>query len=182
MPESCIRQLVTPENVCFELFKSRLDADEKLVDYICNKAAKLFLTLITIKELPQIEHFQALDITDESLDFDETQLSYNSGPIGIALKALEQALNSSELKDFCKVRWQFLAPILPSEQTSRKNFTDSVVIPLLQFEHKGDGGFSDVYRVKVHPAHWRGEVCEYAYPKIAILASTEALALYIGRR
>ena len=100
------------------------------------------------------EYLAADDLANNE---DDTQPEFE--PIHKALADLEEDTTASELEDFHRVRWQFMAPVLPFEKNVLWNFSDHVVIPVREFEAKGDGGFSDVFRVKFHPAHWAGQVC-----------------------
>lgn len=182
VPISCIDQLVTPVNVRFELWAAGIlddvDSDDaksqSLVDYICRKAPRTYLTLISMKELGQIKHFVRNLFTDEQhLRLDELTIQAQlkcptandaSSPLVCAFKAARFDRGQANRKSFCELRWRFLAPVLPLSQNESSNglLSPNTVLPLLQHSKAGEGGFSTIYRVVIHPAHWKGEVCHEA--------------------
>ncbi|KAI5806410.1 kinase-like domain-containing protein [Peziza echinospora] len=57
---------------------------------------------------------------------------------------------------FCSLMWSFVTPEIPSTSGLFKYMLNpKVILPILKFKEIGEGGFTKIFRVRIHPAYCR---------------------------
>jgi hypothetical protein len=174
VPPKCIEHVVQPDNVRVELEQGEGDdtmqesASEDLVGYIVDSAPKIFLILTTIgcAVIPCIKLFHKYSATDKhlGLEFEHVKSRMKPGcaveeeycPMVYSLIELANMFRKNgkgmpKVHDFCQAQWQFLACKLGGSERLG-GFSSSSVLPITMREEVHDGGgFSHVYKIKMHP-------------------------------
>ncbi len=151
VPADCLERALSDENITEELRRYRI-ADDAVTSYICREAGKTFLTLVSISETGAIEQFMRRGFTDANLPISLERISNADNALSV-FKHL-WAKEPDRIHDFCEHQWKFMAPVFDREQYRYDPFDPKVILP---FTHRGPdkpGGFSVVYQVLFHPAHF----------------------------
>lgn len=141
----------------------------------CESTRKIiFATLVRIEEAPRIVQFIAEGLYDCHLPFrfpsvqSEDGLAYRqAGPDeGQVPIQLFSQWGPFDRESFEQYQWEFQAPFfkLDSDEQHRRplhyEFPENAILPFME-DHEGEGldlmqisgGFSDVWRIKIHQAH-----------------------------
>ena len=127
--------------------------------------AKIFAILTLMNKIPSVSSFEDSSLTDECLPLRivaESRSQYYRAeskfrperPIRMVLDGWDAA----DIDRFMDLQWRFLSPFFsrpdPREKKPRfYQFDKSCILPFTEVDHIQSGGFSDVYRVKIHPDH-----------------------------
>jgi hypothetical protein len=132
---------------------------------------KIFAILVLLKMVPAILDFVSHDVHDEDLPFVfnffgpsrntcQVLRSTKGGPSETISLFDSTEWTSRLLESFHRYQWRLLAPYFRLSTNSQPwvlqyNFDDNIVLPMIKTgedEIRG-GGFADVTKAKIHPAH-----------------------------
>jgi hypothetical protein len=144
---------------------------------------KIFAILVMLEMVPAILDFVSHDLHDEDLPF-----TLKFGPSRDTYQVLRSTRGGaskpvslfdstewkiSSLESFGMYQWMFLVPYFRLSTNSQPwvlqyNFNDNIVLPMMKTEITYEGGFGQVRKVKIHPAHHNlCPVCILSLPNTA---------------
>lgn len=146
-----LQQLITRQAVLDALFDKDISKDCRLeayhidhaVDVVVRGAHKIFAILVIIRQTKYIRNFVESDHFKEALDHG---LPFQEG----ALKSFFPTQVTA--REFFEQQWHFTAPVF-SDSVFHRVFSNKTIMPYLEEELLGSGGFGSVYRIKVSPSH-----------------------------
>jgi hypothetical protein len=134
----------------------------KLAMKVCTSARQLYATLAYIKKGPEICALLGEGICDKDLPFERRPNSQHKFALyrrtGEPIKTLE-SWSDRYLEKFDRVQWWMTAPIF--EEKGHLDLDDKSILPFIPFNEsietpeKKQGGYSEVFPVRIHPAHHR---------------------------
>jgi hypothetical protein len=146
IPHHALDSILTPEQIRITMKENGVEATslDEMANTIWNKARKIFGILALIDETKLIAKFLKEDgylesEIDARLPFDSCYLERLVG-------------NEDFVRKFCEKQWEFIAPIFSGGILPRV-LTKEVILPFIENEPIGRGGFGDVSRIRIHPAH-----------------------------
>lgn len=174
MPINDLDKIVTKERVRQALVTASppfgLDKIDSYVDQICEvppnektTRRRIFAILSMLAKVSRIVHFIQETIYDSDLPFilsgtDQVHCKCEDGSLR-SIKAFT-SWQTHEMEYFISFQWQFLAPYfcLSTEENPKilhYNFENRIILPYIEEDRKDNriGGYGDVWRVKIHPAH-----------------------------
>ena len=110
---------------------------ETTAGIICNEASKVFAILLELHWEQFLPRFIENDILDSRLPLDEATLKH---------------LIPEAMKGFASLQYEYLAYRFRSGQYHKK-LSEHQILPYVHSEYIGGGGFSSVYKVRVHSSH-----------------------------
>jgi len=133
----------------------------EIVDFVMERATKLFAILTLIGKCKSILDFMVEGISDIDLPFQVSDIkssenllaSHNSARIYCLLTKW----SNWDLQELSRFQWSLLAPILELGHCSKHyDFHSNTILPFAEDDEGSriTGGFSSVRRVKIHPAHY----------------------------
>ncbi|KAF2496438.1 HET-domain-containing protein [Lophium mytilinum] len=182
LPEGRIVELVTAESITEELELDHLDPSTaakfdqsrqaELVDWILNGARKLFAICVECGILPRRNmlatflRFRKYGFDDKSLPIrnprDNSRPTASNSPDPVFH---EQVWSMFKLHNFYEKQWKYLVPVFGSNQYDYDLPSDCILPFQTDRDDTGQGAFSSVYKVKVHPDHMRLENSEKETPR-----------------
>jgi len=166
VPISFLEKFITVQlvaKVVFDGAGNSLDELEaqKVARTVCVCARQLFATLVCVKRSVDIASFLEEGITDADLPF----LRKHNAPImfdlyrnnGTPIKAIG-AWKEKYRENFDRMQWWMIAPVFRLNEDLYA-LDDKTILPFLTLERRGyelepkQGGYSEVYPVRIHPAH-----------------------------
>ncbi len=146
VPADCLQKALSDVNIAAELRHCHI-ADDAITNFIRYEAGKTFLILVSIRKTVAIKDFMRCGFTDANLP---TPSADN------ALSMLDDIWRDEPdyINDFCATQWMFMAPVFDRQRYRYDPFDRDAILP---FTHRGQdkgGGFSVVYQVRFHPAHF----------------------------
>ena len=156
------QSLITPAIVQLEIESTGLPAPEasKNATKTCKDAKQLFATLAYIEKASTICSFLEEGISDDDLPLSRT----NSDEGSMLLKRTSgepveafTGWDDEDMEDFDRIQWWMKAPIF--EESEHKDLLSGNILPFIPLPSDEDvgeskqGGYSEVYAVRVHPAH-----------------------------
>ncbi|PVH79934.1 kinase-like protein [Cadophora sp. DSE1049] len=165
VPRSVIEELVTVSAVTRDIQAGFPDVDGaeavRVAENVCGRCRQLYATLACVKKAIDMVLLLEEGITDEDLPFmrkpnNKTKfalLRRNGQPI--------MAMNpwkDKYLEKFDRIQWWMLAPVFRFNEEIHI-LDDKTIMPFVPFEPHGNdaaqdqGGYSDVFAVRIHPAH-----------------------------
>lgn len=143
-----------------ETFCRFTDSDrERLINQIFARPGcrKIFAILALVERVRDITAFVKEGLSDDDLPFYTTQKHKTSIKTVCLPKELLEGWPIYLLEVFEAYQWMVLAPVfdLRSGRINHYVLEDTICLPFLKDkdDHGESGGFSDVWRVKIHPAH-----------------------------
>lgn len=131
---------------------------------------KLFAILVMINKPKEILSFIKEDIWDDNLPFQRDQV--------LKIEAFENnTWKRFEVEAFYAYQWYFLSPVLElnSPKLIHYRFTERIPLPFISeitdINNSSGGGFGDVRKVQIHPAHYDSNVRYNAFITIRKLTS-----------
>lgn len=166
VPEGIIDRFVVSEAVWTELgLTEHTEKNENLIRYIVESAKILFV--ITLEVLGKsdlvwaMESFQYYKFTDGNLPFidEEPGPGYpTSESFGRALSKIDRdgdVWSAARRRGFHNLQWKYLAPVF-STATKSYEFPADTVLPFIFKDNMvKEGGFGQVWQVKIHDEHLR---------------------------
>ncbi|KAF2627583.1 HET-domain-containing protein [Macroventuria anomochaeta] len=170
LPRGELDRLITRDSILAELEIKEENADEAedLIDFILQKARRLFAIVVYIR-LPRVEDamllFQANDFHDARLpieewtrDVFEAKLRENiEHPFivmqGVLRRRRDYIWSRSYIYDFQKRQWEFLAPIISTEETNDCHNSNAILPFITQYTNLAEGSFGVVSKYAIHPDH-----------------------------
>ncbi|GAB1316485.1 hypothetical protein MFIFM68171_06695 [Madurella fahalii] len=147
------------EPTCIELNKSNTSSSRRII----------FALLVLIDKIHSIEAFIDHGLYDCHLPLDKETTqgkpvlvsgSNHWGAEGGKSKLVLSGWLAHDLETFHEKQWQFLAPFLSLATQSKpeaehREFSNFTILPFVEdYElNMTNGGYSDVWRVRIHPAH-----------------------------
>ncbi len=172
VPNSALESLITVPNVEKDIQARCIDIAEvkDVAGTACQTAKKLFAILAYMKLGSEICSLLRDGVSDKDLpltrrrnDNGEYLLERKSGvPINTFAK-----WNDKDIEEFDRIQWWMLAPVF--EDKEHYELDDNMILPFIPFktnaetEQKKEGGYSEVFAVRCHPAHhtfWPRSVLE----------------------
>lgn len=158
LPISALESLVTEETIERELHRtippSALERSN-LPSKIARNCRKLFAILTYVKKAKLITVFLDEQMTDSDL------------PLKVPLAVLRQENQGGlpkvfenwtwrDIHDFCHAQWAFLAPVFDKVH-DHYELDNNVIFPFIEDGESSlrQGGYSEVWRVRIHQAHQR---------------------------
>lgn len=186
LPESSLTYLITPKNVRAD----QANATPDLVDFICTKATRVFVTVLMCLDsetyeldvVPTMSLMQRHGFTDQFLPISRSTFAHfsDSSSSGAAHRidcshdaALDvfhdTAFTKASLRQFFHTQWKFLAPIF-TEGSQQMQLSDECPLPITNIKLGGVENDSWVYKVQIHPDHQRilPAVQYYSLPHLPI--------------
>jgi hypothetical protein len=172
IPNNELERMITLEATKAELQRTLVYENprdcENMASSIVYQEKKLFAILVWLDRLACIQTLLDEGLTDEDLPLsriDTTDnvhgsLSFNYSQVrtcsGLPVKAL-RFWESHAIEEFLRIQWMFLAPVFNfGEEIKHYDLDDNCVLPFIEDEEKTNaksGGYSDVWGVRIHPAH-----------------------------
>ena len=128
----------------------------------CRCARRLFAILAFIKQGAEIYSLLKEGVSDEDLPLERKRDGKGEFTLrrmsGIPIETFER-WNEYDIEVFDRTQWWMIAPVF--ENTEHYELDDGVILPFIPFktnpdtERKREGGYSEVYAVRIHPAHHR---------------------------
>lgn len=183
IPKSVQEKFITVPNVVRDLQArnqhiSDTDA-ENYANIVCARARKLYATLAYIKKGAEIGGLLAEGITDDDLPFVKTTVENRvvlSRRDGDTIETFDHWENK-HLKKFDLHQWWMNSPVFKLNKDLYQ-LDEKTILPFVHFEgSKGKGGkkqqagYSEVFPVKIHPAHhnfWESSGCLDDEPLVAV--------------
>ncbi|KAH7323473.1 kinase-like domain-containing protein, partial [Rhexocercosporidium sp. MPI-PUGE-AT-0058] len=165
VPRPVLEELISVPAVTDAIVSRVIDFDVSeatlLAEEVCKCGRRLFATLVAINKVADIDLLLKEGITDEDLPFVRKPDSrrrfalYRKG--GQVIKTFE-SWRDQDLEQFDRSQWWMMAPIFRLNE-GLQILDDNIILPFVplgslgeKLEHK-QGGYSEVYPVRVHPAH-----------------------------
>jgi hypothetical protein len=164
LPEGCLQELLTSETIIKELQDDLLasqcvdppdDLIEMLVDFILQKAKKVFATtVLSGLRVGRLTHsmfeFMDLEFTDDCLPvtYGKMETIFSKGT----------RWSPFTIHNFYREQWRFLAPVF-SKKSFKVNLEPDHILPFIEKNNFGkEGAFGQVFQVQVHLAHQMDQV------------------------
>jgi hypothetical protein len=185
IPRDALETVVTVSAVTEVLssYRNLKEASEN-AENICKWAIRLFAILIEIKKVAAIMPLLKEGFTDHDLPAVlETRPFRLQSRIGGHVKTFED-WSDETLEDFDLKQWWMLAPFFATD--NHYDLNDNTVLPFVPFEktdrtHSKQGGYSEVFPFKIHPAHhdfWESsETTVCVFPNLLIFLADYLYAL-----
>jgi hypothetical protein len=167
-PEGTINDLIKRDVVRRELDKANESYGDELVDFILNRAKKLFAITTTVDSRPcwllkVMKFFQSHDFGDSSLSAEIANnggSTINSTSLNKRLATLDPKLWRPAMRSkFCEAQWKALAPVF-STAKSNYDFGLNTILPFTEINRNiKSGAFSRVYKVSIHRDHFKDVDC-----------------------
>ncbi|EWY89786.1 serine/threonine protein kinase [Fusarium oxysporum NRRL 32931] len=167
LPRGVLKKLLTHETVYTEMNVERTPRNELLVDFIVNRANKVFAltcSIINGKDLYRaMKAFHAKGCDDESLPVERKMPIDGEGHKSTSADRRFEVFKSEAFKpklwtslrlfDFYQKQWQFLAPAF-DDKTFIYELDERLILPfkLVKSEAK-QGTFGEIYQVEIHREH-----------------------------
>ncbi|KAG4438024.1 hypothetical protein IFR05_006483 [Cadophora sp. M221] len=143
----------------------------------CIHSPRLYAILTFVKRGPDICLLSEEGVTDGDLPFVRKANSLSRFALyrknGDPIKALE-AWKDKHLENFDRYQWWMIAPVFRLNEDLYE-LDDKAVLPFLPFEshelERKQGGYSEVYPVRIHPAHhefWESDGLAEDEPLVAV--------------
>lgn len=152
----------------------QLRADPGLLEYVMQRAFKIFLTLVQCGCKDDIAQFNQSGLSDEDLPFfldsSDGNIVIKSGPSSRPLKL--PAWGFAAREEFLNQQWRFLAPVFTAESLDHK-LDAECPIPIFNLDPPSPekvGLFGSVREIQLHSSHQKifKQVCCLQLPSIAI--------------
>jgi hypothetical protein len=132
----------------------------EIVDFVMERATKLFAILTLIGKCQSILDFMVEGISDIDLPFQLSDIKSSENLLGSHNSARIDRLftkwSNWDLQELSRFQWSLLAPVLELGHSSKHyDFHSNSILPFVEDDEgsRVTGGFSSVRRVKIHPAH-----------------------------
>jgi hypothetical protein len=141
LPENSLDQILQQANILETLrdpsFHVRHHKLENTVDFVSKDGRKIFAILIELGLEHALTRFIEHEILDSALPLSEQEL---------------EPILESHSGRFIQCQWDYLAHRF-SKRAYHRKLSAECILPYVDQTKIGDGGFSTVYDVLVHPAH-----------------------------
>jgi len=142
LPNGSLEQILTLNTVQNALsdpsFQIPPHKKDSTAQTVIREARKVFAVLVELKLEHALAQFIENEIMDKELPVDE--------------KILERVICSGDARDFIYRQWEYLAYNFRRGPYQREIRTE-IILPYLEEEKIGGGGYSTVYEVFIHSAH-----------------------------
>lgn len=174
IPRNALEDLITVPHVVADIQARNPDIEEaEATEYareVCRNAKRLYATLAYTKKGADIKGLLKEGVTDDDLPFvrkpnGKTKFAL-SRKNGGAIKTLD-SWTPKHLRKFDQHQWWMSAPVFKLSEELYE-LDDKTILPFVSFkppegvESKKQGGYSEVYPVRIHPAHhefWESGGC-----------------------
>lgn len=170
IPLDEMKRLVTLDSILAELSRVEFRHDKlargALATSISDQALKLFTILTAMSKSECVLEFLEEGLEDRDLPLTPMEQSSSKNKIlcsrrkpGVAISCTSN-WRRSETEAFLRDQWWTLAPVFTSSNYSVRHWEldDRCVLPYVEDGERSQavmGGYSSVWRVKIHPAHQR---------------------------
>jgi len=157
VPEGCVDKIVRNRKVVLNAMKRGIESkdDEELADFILEKAKKVFAITINIG-FEDSKLYRVMQAFKKQNFHDDNGLPIK--PVDdqnhILSSICRRLWNRSKIHFFHRQQWEFMAPIFSTSQ-SNQDFNPDSILPIIYKEASREGAFSNVYKVSVHPSHYK---------------------------
>jgi len=174
IPQDTFKHLLKRHAVLDELEHSLSDdylamgeKRNEIVDFVMERARKLFAILTLIGKCKSILDFMLEGISDTDLPFQLSNIktsenllaSHNSARI----YRLFTKWSNWDLQELSRFQWSLLAPVLELGHSPKHyDLQSNSILPFVKYDegNRKTGGYGSVWRVKIHPEHqiWNGDL------------------------
>ena len=169
LPRGELDRLITRESIVAELEIEEGEAEaENLIEFILQKAKRLFAIIVYIR-LPKLGDamllFQKNKYDDERLPIEEwTKEAFEANLLentehpfivmqGIVKRKKDCIWSKGYIYDFQKRQWEFLAPMISTEETNDCHNTNVILPFTTQHSNLAEGSFGVVSKYEIHRDH-----------------------------
>ena len=165
VPRSVLQDLITVSAVASDIQARFPDVDEiqatLVAERVCAYARQLYAILAYVRKAEDITLLLEEGITDEDLPLFRKPNAHSVFALyrndGNTIKTCE-TWRANHLEKFDRIQWWMIAPVFRLNEDLYR-LDDKTVLPFIplghssnELEHK-QGGYSEVYPVRIHPAH-----------------------------
>jgi hypothetical protein len=146
VPENVLSNLMTVDALRAIFLETGLEhyQIEEMCSQVLAGAHKTFAILVCIKRPELISAF---------IQSDQMQPRYLDQRLPIDLQKLLTLIgDASTAAQFYSRQWEFIAPVFSLSSLSR-NLEKETVLPFLESEDLGEGGFGEVRKILIHSSH-----------------------------
>ena len=146
IPQEALYSVLTPENVRIVLEDESIEKQqlEELAQNITQGKRAIFGILVCIRKVRSILKFVEIDrFQHESLHLDHK--------LPFSMEDLGRMFSYSVAVEFHEQQWEFIAPIF-SRNTFPRYLEDDIILPILQEDMVGWGGFGVIHKILLHDA------------------------------
>lgn len=116
----------------------------EIIDIIVNNGLRVFATLLSFSRPELILNFKETDhFAHSQLD---SRLPLSKESLGLILR------DEKPSAKFYKHQWKFLAPLFRADQSHRQ-LENNVVLPFINSERLGEGGFGEVHKMTIDASY-----------------------------
>ncbi len=173
LPKDRISELFKDDRAILSMLP---DASELLIDFICRRARRVFLTALSSDLnasllVSLLGCFKQRGLTDAYFPIDNIvengscRYMYEGGVCthDDKLNAFHDMDDKNyddwdlyhKVKCFCDRQWKFCAPVF-NEKDFTRVFGEDFILPFIEMNYHGRGHFSTVHRAKLHVDHQEG--------------------------
>ncbi|EPE29866.1 Protein kinase-like (PK-like) [Glarea lozoyensis ATCC 20868] len=160
IPVSSLDHCLSVKNIRQELgeLESSMSAEafSLLVHQIHTSTRRIFAILVIIERPKEIPHFITHGISDKCLPYIKPLQNNSSSRDGVSarskLNILLQSWHPRDAEVFNQVQWTVLAPVF-TPSYAHYTFLPEVILPFRKTGTDMRGGFSEVWKITIHPAH-----------------------------
>jgi hypothetical protein len=166
VPNSALESLITVPNIEKDIRARSHSHNIELAEVgdvaekACRVAKKVYAILAYMKMGPEISFLLRDGVSDKDLPLrrrrnadGEFLLERKSG---VPIETFER-WSDHDIEEFDRIQWWMLAPVF--EDKEHYELDDDIILPFIPFKanaetaQKKEGGYSEVYAVRLHPAH-----------------------------
>lgn len=166
VPNCAIESLITIPNIEKDIRARNHKIERSEVKHVakeaCRSAKKVFAILAYMKKGPEICSLLKEKVSDKDLPLGRKRhdngISILQRASGVPIKTFE-TWSDNDIEKFDRIQWWMLAPVFEDKQ--HYDLDENIILPFIPFksnpdtEKKKEGGYSEVYAVRLHPAHHR---------------------------
>jgi len=175
IPQETFKNLLKRDAVLDELehslgneYLTRGEKRNETVDFVMERATRIFAILVMIGKSKSIIDFMGEDLSDTDLpislsDIDSSENLPSSHNTERKYRLFEN-WSKWDLHEFSRFQWSVSTPVFElgsRSEAKHYNFRSHTVLPFVENDEgsRKTGGYSSVWRVKIHPQHqkWNGE-------------------------
>jgi hypothetical protein len=199
VPKDILESLVTEAAVTQDI-RSRADHigdDEAQLQSrkVCEHAKQLYAVLAYVKKGPAVQSLLDEGVADRDLPLIEKKLALGHGLARSSMLVRRSGTeirtfrdwSEKELEKFDRYQWAMTAPVFKDKR--HYELDGKAILPFVDFDHPDgrrkpqQGGFAEVYPVRLHPAHQRfwepnPEVCLCLFYSLSLTHIYTPLPVY----
>lgn len=150
LPQDAVEKICTEANVNAILKDCEVPEYyvKELIRNILESVRRIFLVLVSIDTPTAISSVLQYDQFGQTADHLDSKLPFTAGELGQIFD--EGAL----VEKFAEAQWELAIPTFTKRSIPRVLHGETI-LPILNVEFKGKGGFGEVSKIRFHPSHLR---------------------------